>query len=101
MIVTLESTAKKYVGQQVHAERVKLKLSQCELAQRIGCTPYVISKMESGEYELHTNCASKIFRCLKLRLDTLMVGFSELQRLKDRAALAAHVAKEVQNYSGS
>jgi DNA-binding XRE family transcriptional regulator len=54
LVELAEVRASAAVGRQIYALRTKAKLTQQQLAARVGTTPSVISRLEDDDYDGHS-----------------------------------------------
>lgn len=65
---------KAYIAGQIYEMRTRAGLSQSQLAQRVGTTQSVISRLEDADYEGHSlNMLRRIARALNCRLEVHFV----------------------------
>lgn len=65
---------KAYIAGQIYELRTRAGLSQAELAERVGTTQSVISRLEDADYEGHSlNMLRRIARALNCRLELRFV----------------------------
>jgi ribosome-binding protein aMBF1 (putative translation factor) len=65
---------KAYIAGQIYDMRTHAGLSQAELAERVGTTQSVISRLEDADYEGHSlNMLRRIARALNCRLEVHFV----------------------------
>jgi ribosome-binding protein aMBF1 (putative translation factor) len=65
---------KAYIAGQIYDMRTRAGLSQAELAERVGTTQSVISRLEDADYEGHSlNMLRRIARALNCRLEVHLV----------------------------
>jgi len=63
-----------YIAGQIYDMRTRAGLSQAELAERVGTTQSVISRLEDADYEGHSlNMLRRIARALNCRLEVQFV----------------------------
>jgi ribosome-binding protein aMBF1 (putative translation factor) len=65
---------KAYIAGQIYELRTRAGLSQAELAERVGTTQSVISRLEDADYEGHSlNMLRRIAKALNCRIDVRFV----------------------------
>jgi ribosome-binding protein aMBF1 (putative translation factor) len=65
---------KAYIAGQIYELRTRAGLSQAELAERVGTTQSVISRLEDADYEGHSlNMLRRIAKALNCRLELRFV----------------------------
>lgn len=65
---------KAYIAGQIYDMRTRAGLSQAELAERVGTTQSVISRLEDADYRGHSlNMLRRIARALNCRLEVNLV----------------------------
>ena len=63
-----------YIAGQIYDMRTRVGLSQAELAQRVGTTQSVISRLEDADYEGHSlNMLRRIAEALNCRIELRLV----------------------------
>lgn len=65
------------IGQRISRQRIKLKLSQEALAEKVGASANYISKIERGKEKPNLDMLSKICINTDMNLARLFVGVSE------------------------
>lgn len=63
------------IGNKIKSERVKLDLSQRELAKRVNLSTGAISQIESGSFIPSLNVLLRIMDSLKMNIDDLLIPF--------------------------
>ena len=79
------------VAQQVHDARTKARLSQQALADKIGTTQSVISRIEDADYKGHSLATlRRVAAGLGCRLHVRLIEIDEQVAVADRHAIEAH-----------
>ncbi len=66
------------IGKRVKRERIKLHLTQKQLADLIGVSTYFIGNVERGERGLSLEVAEKLIHCFHISFDYLILGSKDL-----------------------
>ncbi len=95
------SSPSEALGHRIHLLRRKRKLSQAELAARIGATPAQISKYESGGYEPRPEMLGRLAGALETTTDFLILGYDSATtpnaQLKSRLSKLESLPEELRS----
>ena len=64
------------IGERVYNKRKKLKLSQAELAEKIGVSTQMISNLECGKKAIRPENLVKLCEILNISADYVLTGYS-------------------------
>lgn len=65
------------LGKNIHAYRIKHKLSQNDFAEMIGCTPEQLSRIENGHRRVQLDTLNNICEILDISYEELLWGATE------------------------